>query len=187
MGIVNKTHGKIVSATLATSGNSGYPSGTGVSAIESAAGVYKTVVTLKDYALTMTDNLTKLHGGFQYYTFAEGSIVILGATTDLSIVVSGGLNADADGDCAIGIIVADAGAALTGNDANICPVTTVTCVASAATNTMRNAAAIAPLNGTGTAIPAFLNYAFDNGAYTAAGIVTISGTITMLWSNLGDY
>jgi len=52
---------------------------------------------------------------------------------------------------------------------------------------MRNAAAIAPLDGTGTAIPTFLNYTFDTGAYTASGIVTISGTITMLWSNLGDY
>jgi len=187
MGIGNKTRGKIVGGGLVTSGNAGYPSGTGVSAIEGAAGVHKTVITIKDYALTMTDNGSKLHGGFQYYTFAEGSIVILGATTDLSIVVSGGLNTNADGDCALGTIVADAGAALTGNDANICPKTTVSCASFAATNTMRNAAAIAPLDGTGTAIPTFINYTFDTGAYTSSGIVTISGTITMLWSNLGDY
>ena len=187
MSITEKTRGKVVSGKSQIIDGIGTAPGSGVTSLEGMGDIHTTVVDISGVATTMTDNLTKLYGGELLYTFPEGSICILGATADLGIVVSANLKTGADGDFSLGTITADSGAALTGADASIIPVTTVTCVSFIASPTGRTAATIVPQDGTSAATTVYLNYAWDTGAYTDAGIVTTTGTVTIVWAQLGDY
>lgn len=66
-----------------------------------------TEFTFSSYALTMTDEAgTVLYGGIKMYDFPEGIVGIVHACADLDLTYSGGINADADGDFALGTATA---------------------------------------------------------------------------------
>jgi hypothetical protein len=166
----------------------GVKAGTNVTIKETGNGpIHKTVLTFDAMPVTLTDQAsTVLYGGQKVYDFPDGLISILGCVADLDVAVAGNLNADADGDVGIGTVTASNNATLATTEQNICPTTAIPqLVASAGTSDCQNAAAIAPLDGTGTAVDVFLNYVWDDADHNG-GSMTVTGTITIIWVQLGD-
>lgn len=182
-------------AADAASVGAGAKAGETVSAAEAGDEVlHRTTLTLTSTPVTMVDEPGVIaFGSVKIYDFPKGAIQILGAVVDLNVTKSGnGINADFDGDCALGTTVAtNANNALAGTEADI--------LASFATNQAVNGVAAvegqgcslvaASLNGTATAKDMYLNFLIDDADHnigTTAASLLASGTITIHWINLGD-
>lgn len=151
--------------------------------------VKRTTITLSSYPITMTDEAGVVaYGGSKIYDMPAGNILIFGATADLSILKSGsGINADFDGDFGLGTVTASNNATLSSTEQNIIPTTaTPQAVAGATTAKGINTAAIAPLDGTATAVDIYLNALIDDADQNGGGTLYFTGTITITWMNLGD-
>ncbi len=153
----------------------------------------RTIITLASLPISMTDEAGVVaYGSAKVYDMPAGNILILGAVQDLTVVKSGaGINADFDGDVGLGTTAAGNNNALATTEQNIIPTTpTPQAVAGATTADGINAAAIAPLDGTATAVDVYLNFLIDDGDQDITGggasSLLISGTITITWVNLGD-
>ena len=182
-----KTH----SAAIRTSVDVGAVAGTGVALVENGDGVvHKTVFTLTNVAITMTDaGAAGCHGSQKIYDFPEGNIYIFGATTNLT--TAAGAGGIADGAAVVGSIgtvaVAADNATLTGTEADIIPSTGGTLTAGAGVLKGKSVTATgAVFDGTGTAKDAILNFAVPDADSSASDTLTVGGTITILWANLGD-
>lgn len=159
-----------------------------VAVAERGIGPYKqTIITLTAHPVTLTDEAgVVLYGGTKLYDFPEGLIKISGCVADLTVAVAGGLNADADGDVGIGTVTASNNATLASTEQNICPTTAIPQLSSSAgTADCQNAADIAPLDGTTTPVDLYLNFLWDDADHDG-GTMTVSGTVTVTWTNLGD-
>lgn len=162
--------------------------GTNVSVVEYGNGViHRSVITLDETPVTLTDEAgVVLYGGQKVYDFPEGVIVCLGAVADLSVAVGGDLTATAEGDFGLGTVTASNNNTLATTEQNIIPTTAIAALeSSAGPATGYNVAAIAPLDGTTTPIDAFLNFLWDDADHNG-GTMTVSGTVTIVWSNLGS-
>lgn len=155
--------------------------------------INRTTITFVSRSLSMTDEAGVVaYGGTKIYDFPAGSILILGAVANLTILKSGaGINADFDGDFGVGTVTASNNATLSSTEQNIIPTTaTAQAVAGATTAVGLNAAAIAPLDGTTTAVDMYLNFLIDDADQDITGggasSLLISGTLTLTWINLGD-
>jgi len=189
LAITSKTSGKVVSGKSQIIDGIGAPNGTGVTAIEGMGDVHTTVINFSGTALTGTDN-TIMWFAQKVYDLPAGSILILGATADFSIVGSNGVKTGAEGDWGVGTITCDVAGGLSGNDQNIIPSTSYALSSYAADCTGRNAAVInsgAPFDGTSSAVDIYLNFITDAGDFTTTGTITVTGTLTLCWLNLGDY
>lgn len=133
--------------------------------------------------------------GKKIYDFPAGNILIFGATADLTVgKSSAGVNADWDGDFSLGTVTASNNATLSSTEQNIIPTTPTpqaTGTGNAATTTAKgiNTAAIAPLDGTATAIDLYLNLLVDDADHDVTGTacnLLLTGTVTVTWCNLGD-
>lgn len=179
---------KTFSSDLVTSSGVGAKAGANVTAVENGDGtVHKTVLTLAAQAITLTDEAgVVLYGGLKVYDFPAGVIKIHGATADLTVAVAGNLVADADGDVGLGTITASNNSTLASTEQDILPTTAIPqLVASAGTADAIPTADVAPINGTSTAADAYLNFLWDDADHNG-GTMTASGTVTIIWSNLGD-
>ena len=161
--------------------------GSGVTAVEAGDGngPHRTTIKLTNVTLSLYDQGTTANGGIKFYTLPAGAIALQGATINLTTTTTG----LADGyalDCAIGTISStSADGVLTGNEANIVPAIS----AAFASNSIAHkgfAGATGPHDGTTTAVPLYLNFASASDA-GAARTLTVSGTIVLHWTNLGDY
>lgn len=169
----------------------GEAAGTGVSASESSQAIHKTVITLEDLVIATADADTAgAHGSQKIYDFPEGHILIHGAHFDLDVESTGASDGIADtATYEIGIgsaAVATDNAALTTTEDNIVNGATGDLAGGAASISNVNGSGLA-LDGSATAADAILNVAIaadDHGAN--AGELTINGTVTILWSKLGD-
>lgn len=144
----------------------------------------RTVLTLDDLVLTMTDATTAgNHGGRSIFTFPAGVISMLAAYGDLTITAgAGGIGDTAAAVVAVGTTVtATDNATLTTTEANIIPSTAFT---------LSGGVKNAPLSGTtpamlGThaaAAQAFLNCAVPDAGSSANDTMTVAGTLTFLWA-----
>lgn len=186
-----------VNPAIRTTDGIGAKNGTTVAAAEYGDGiVHKTVLTLTNCAVEMFDEEGVVAwGGTKIYDFPAGAIQILGAVVDMSATVSGnGINADFDGDCALGTTIAtNANNALAGTEADI--------LASFATNQAADSVAAvegqgcsvvaASLNGVATAKDMYLNMLVDDADHDIVNgdnnvYLLCSGTVTVHWINLGD-
>ncbi len=171
---------------------------TGLSVVERGnAGIHKTILTLADVEMVSTDSTTSgAHTSQSLYTFPEGHIVILGAHMVFPLGKIEALNAGGDGyiDAAnLGIGVGSASVVdalgLTTTEENICAEADVdlTTLTSDAIESSINSALV-PLDGSAAAIVAYLNSSTlaDGDHDTAADVLKVSGTITILWSNIGN-
>lgn len=178
----------------------GLKSGATVACVEygNSDGVtHKTVLTLANTPLPIVSVTTGNGvGGVKLYTMPVGWIKFLGATSNLSLSIAAGKQADftdatPEGDLGVGT-VAPANADALGTDAtddNICTAAAFTCSSYADTSIVLPPEADLLVNGTSTAVDVYLN-----GLVDAADIdddvtteVLVSGTITFFWQNLGDY
>lgn len=169
--------------------------GIGVTVTETGDGaVHKTVLTLTDVAVALSDNAgTIAYGGLKLYDWPEGLIAIQGASMDIALTKSSaGVNADWDGDTALGSVTATNDASLATTEQNIIP-TTATPQASSGVTTGDGLStateAVTVLNGTSTAADLYLNYLVDDADHDVTSTpcnLIANGTITIVWSNLGD-
>jgi hypothetical protein len=152
-------------------------------------GIHKTVITITSTSVAITDTggAAGGHGFLETYNFPEGYIKFLGASCDLEITASGGIGATATARFGIGSAQVGVGdATLTGTEQDIINEITKVLVASAGDLEGENGTDLA-LDGTATAIKAYLNFCFADADISTHGVLVVSGTVTLHWINLGDY
>lgn len=165
----------------------GAVAGTGNTVSEQVGLVHKTVITVAN-TVTMTDATTAgCHGSQKIYDFPAGNILILGATTDLSVTAgAGGIGDTASVVASIGsVAVATDNATLTSTEANIVPSTAATLTGGVGAFDGESTGVVV-LDGTATAVDAILNLAVPDAGSSASDTIVVAGTVTLVWVNLGD-
>lgn len=158
--------------------------------------LHKTILIFTASPVVMTNNSgVALYGGIgtgtttAVYTFPRGLIQVLGADCrgTLTLTTAGALATFASVS-ALGTVTSATDATLTGTEANILA-STSSSAAVAKAAVVKNISLIAPaapLDGTVTAIPMFLNFVVANDASNSTGVGTFGGTCTITWSNLSQ-
>ena len=158
--------------------------------VDESGGSIRTVLKLDKLVITMTDATTAgCHGFVKLYDFPACNLLFLGATCDLSITAgTGGIADTAAVVAAIGTAqVATADATLTTTEADLIPSTAATLTGGiGAAKGKTVTAGVAVFDGTATAKDAYLNFAVPDIGSAGNDTLTVSGTITLVWSNLGD-
>ena len=179
-----------IAGTIKTSvGNGAVVSGATV--VEYGDGiVHKSVFTFNK-SITLTDTSgAGTCGSFKFYDLPEGAIEILGVVVDLDgSSASGsthGLNADADGDFAIGTAACNVGA-LASTEADVVASTEIAQFATTMGPIHGQNAAVTYFDGTGTAKDLYLNVIFDDADSSGNDTLLVTGTVTVYWINRGDY
>jgi len=177
---------------------------TGLSVIEKGNGaIHKTVLTLDSVAMASTDGTTPATDGAwgtqDLYTFPQGQIVILGAhqvyPSGKIIATTGGgtgFSSTANIGMGVGSVAAanstEFGLSTTEEDiiAEQAGIDLVAKISDAIESSIN--AALVPLDGSTTAITAKLNFRTlaDGEHGTVADVLTVSGTITIIWTMLND-
>ncbi len=171
---------------------------TGLTVAELGDGaMHKTVLTLTAVAMASADSAANCAQTIQeLYTFPEGHILILSGHAVFGIgnivATTGGgtgYNTAANLGIGVGTVAADAGAGLDGTEEDICTEMDVNLAAKASDAEVSVAqATAAAYDGSTSAIKAILNTSTladgDHGA--TADILTVTGTITIVWTTLGD-
>jgi len=176
----------IAAGTPSTSGN-GVVAGATNTVVESLAGVHKTVITLTDFSM-LVDTAADGFVGTKIYDFPAGLIRLHGAIMDLTLTTVGSdIDADAAVVASVGTVTCADDATLTSTEADIIPSTAYTLVASTK-QAVGLGVTPAVFDGvTSAAVDAFLNIAVPDADRTAtAQAITVTGTITITWTNLGD-
>lgn len=171
---------------------------TGLTVVEKgSAGVHKTILTLVDVTVASVDNgANGAQTNKKLYTFPQGHIVILGGHQVYPIgkiiaTTGGGTGYLDNANLGIGVgsTVPATGVGLATTAENMAAEADVdlSSKASDAAESSVNAAMV-PLDGSTTAVAVYCNTSTladaDHGA--TADELTISGTITILWTNIGD-
>ncbi len=173
----------------------GTAAGTGVVATNyGGQAIQRTVIKLTDAAVTLADEAGVVaYGGLKIFDFPAGLILFLGAVADLALTKSSaGVNDNWDGDVGLGTVTASNNATLASTEQNLIPTTSTPQAASGATtadckSTSTESGAV--LDGTSTAVDAFLNLLVDDADHNVAGTacnLIVNGMITLTWINLGD-
>jgi hypothetical protein len=182
---------QVLSVAPQTSVGVGAKAGTGVTVAEYGVGsLHTTVFTLTNYAMAMTDATTAgSHGTQKLYTFPQGPIQILGSRFNLTTArVGTAIDAAAE-------LVGSLGTAAVGTNNATLSSTEADLIASYA-GTLSSGAGVLKKHGSlvatafdGTATPAeaHLNVAVPDAGSTGNDVLTINGTVTITWANLGDY
>lgn len=178
--------------------SAGAKNGSTVAAAEYFDGtVHKTVLTLTAAPVTVTDEggVGQYGGTAKLYDFPAGNIAFIGTT------VSGTLTMGATGTfidaftavVAVGSATATTGATLVGTEADImqsnavsAATTKVATIAAFSKCTQLTESAITHVNGTATAVDAYLNFVIGDDATHTSGTGTFTGTVTISWINTGD-
>ncbi len=152
--------------------------------------MHKTVLTLTNLSVTMTDATTSgCHGTQKLYDFPAGAITVVGAFMNLTTLAGSGGIADAAalvggaGTAAVGVN----NATLATTEQDILSSTAGTLTAGAGTLKKYASPNTTAYDGTATAIDAILNLAVPDADSSASDTVTVNGTVTLYWINLGDY
>lgn len=166
------------------------PVNASIETVNSSAGMTKTVITLSGLSVTMTDATTAgSHGSVKLYDFPACNLFFLGGTCDLTLTAgAGGITDTAAVVAAIGTAtVGTDNATLTSTEADLIPSTASPLTGGAGVTKGKTVTAGAVVfDGTDTAKDAWLNLAVPDAGSTADDTLTVSGTITLVWSNLGD-
>jgi hypothetical protein len=166
---------------------------TGLEVIDDGWGPFRrTTFKFTNVACALVDEAGVVaYVGKKLYTCPAGNILFLGATSDLAITKSSaGVNADADLLFGVGTATASNNATLTTTEQNLLPSTALTQMSSGATTAkVINTAAIAPLDGTSSALALFVNLLVSDADHDVTGTpcnLILNGTLVVTWLNLGD-
>ena len=177
-------------------GQGGTASGSGVGAAENGtAAIQRTVLTLTNTPVVLADNAgVTAYGSLKVYTFPVGVIFHIGSVSNLALTKSStGVNADWDGDIALGTVAANNGATpLAGTEQDLIPNTATPQAVGGVTtgdadSTTTEAGVV--FDGTGGAKEAYLNVLVDDADHDVTGTpcnLIANGTITITWILLGD-
>lgn len=163
------------------------------------ADLHRTILTLTAAPIAITDDAgVAQYGGTTsaVYTFPQGIICLHGAVVigSLTLGTTGTIINTYTGVMALGSVTATTGATLVSTEATWLQSTVIsTAVAKvAATNAFPVATQVTEsgarwYDGHTTAGPVFLNFAIADDASHTSGTGTWTGTIQLVWTNLGDY
>ncbi len=167
--------------------NLGTKNGTTV-AVEEFGNKYShtTVFTFTACPVTLVKNGTSTGGGGTLiYTMPQGLILPLGGSSNLTVANA----TDKSFLASVGMAAAGTDGTLTSTEISFLPSTAATTSTGAGTCKMKSTVTIptpgAPLDGTGTAVPVYLNACLNADA-TGAEALTFSGTLVLRWEWLGD-
>lgn len=163
--------------------------------IDYAAGYrYTTVLTFTNYAISLTDEAsTVAWGAAKVFTFPKGGIGFGGAVSDVALTISAaGVNADWDGDFALGTATAANDATLSSTEDDLLPTTATPQAAANATTAkgITTTSELAILDGTTTAKEVWFNILVDDADQDVTSTPTnmiLNGTVTVTWDFLGSY
>ena len=165
--------------------------GATVTATEDNSFVNKTVLSLSDTPISVVYGgaTTNAIGSTKIYDFPEGRILVLGAIVDSFLITSfptNTMDAADNGDFSFGTAVPDADGVLNGTAVDFIPATAIDGLS---TTNSAALAASAQFDGTTTAKDLYVNLSIDHGDLTGASTnaLTVDGTVTIHWINLGDY
>lgn len=163
-------------------GEVGAAAGTGVVGAASAGHIVKTVLTLDEAVITI-DSSAVGFGSLKVFDPPAGNVLFLGATADLTVTVVGAeIDADAALIGSIGTVAAADDATLTSTEANIVPSTAFQLALGTKNSKMNSTTPFVALDP-----DVYLNFVCPDADRTdTADDITISGTITLTWLNLGD-
>lgn len=155
------------------------------------AGYVKTVLTFEDKHVALVDAAGVVaRAALKVLDLPAGLVAIAGAVADLQLTKSAaGVNADWDGDFGVGSAAAAADATLSGTEQNIIPTTATPQAVAGATTAKGISTAAVQLDGTGTAVDVYLNLLVDDAdqdVTTTPTDLIINGTLTLVWSLIGD-
>lgn len=179
---------------VAKSGFGSVPQTLGATCVATETGdalVHQTTLTLTDLAITMRD--TEQGGGVKIYDFPAGRIHFVGATGSIAVTttsaIASTLNAGVTCNWGVGSTTqASATVATTEQDIINVAAFTSSATINVAGATATGVGAATVLDGTTTAVDAFLNLAVAGATdIDANATVTVDGTVTITWINLGDY
>jgi len=149
----------------------------------------KTTLTLNGTEIKIVaESQTNAWGSVKIYDFPEGRLLVHGVTVKNIILApqTNKLPLASGGDWALGTVAASTNA-LAGTMVDLCPSTSADPING--TNSSALAAA-AQFDGTTTAKDMYLNFGVDMNDFLAPSTTatnTVSGVITIHWTNLGDY
>ena len=178
----------------ANTGNVGAAAGTGVVAVETGYGDYKTtVLTLTNTPIVLVDNAGVVaHGGLKVYDFPLGLVYVqacvLNAATTLS---AAGVDATWEGDVGVGTVVADTGNTLASTEQNIIPTTEIAAAVASVgiCDCVSTASEHVIFDGTGGAIDVYINMLVDDANHDVTSTPTniiLNGTMRLNWIYMGD-
>ena len=164
---------------------------TNMTATETGDGaVHRTLFTFSAHSVTMTDaGAAGNHGSVPIYTFPAGFINIHGAFCNVATLAgAGGIADTAQVVLSVGsVVVATDNATLTGTEADIIASFAGTLSSGAGVFTEDGAAIAANFDGHTTSEAIFLNIAVPDAGSTASDTLALTGTCSIVWSNLGDF
>lgn len=174
--------------------NIGAAAGTGVVAVETGFGNFKTTtLTFTDTPVVLADEAGIVaYGGLKVYDMPQGYIYMQAAVADLAITKSSaGVNADWDGDIGVGTVTASNNNTLAATEQNIIPTTaTPQAVAGATTgDAVSTATEHAILDGTSAAVDVYVNLLVDDADHdvtTTPCNLILNGTLRLAWIFMGD-
>lgn len=163
----------------------------GLTATHRMGKVYNTVIAIPaGTTITITDaDAAGAHGSRKIVDFSQGAVRFLGATCDIAITAAAGISATGAVVCGIGTSAAGTdNATLAGAEQNVIPTTSVTLTASAGAfkGESTGTEGATTIDGTATAVDLFLNMVVSATDATANSTLTVSGTVTLHWVDLGD-
>lgn len=173
--------------------------GRGVAPAASTVGVVEAEPETNEFVFTLTNAIVPLtdeagvvaYGGLKFADLPAGAWHVHAAFVNLAITKSSaGVNADWDGDFAIGTVTASNNATLSGTEANVVPSTATPQAAAGATTAKGLSTAGLMLDGTGTPVDLFLNMLVDDADHDVGGTacnLIANGTIKLVATYLGDY
>ena len=187
----------ISGACFAQADSTGTASGDGVVASERGIIIHRTTLTLTDVAVTLVDNAgTTAYGSLKVYDMPAGAIKVLGVTASLNTAATTlGVDVDAAGDFGLGTVAANNTATpLATTEQNLIANTALTFAdvdnLGAEDTTAYTSLIAAAFDGTSTAMDVYVNFLIDDADHdvtTTPCDLTLNGTITFTWVNLGDY
>lgn len=197
-GVTTVTGGIATPTAGTTTVGVGAKNGSTVSVAEYGDGIWhKTVLTCTATPVTITDDagVAQYGGTGKLYDFPEGLILTQGAviTGSITLGTTGTIINTWGGGIALGTATATTGATLTGTEANIMPEVNVAAATAkvAAVPAVSVATALTEsgarwLDGTTTPVDLYLNLVVDDDVTHTSGTGTFTGTVTVLWANIGD-
>jgi len=183
-----------ITGDVTTDNNVGTVAGTGVTVAEYGTGEFhKTVFTFTNAAVALADEAGVVaYGGLKIYDFPEGYLYTIGASSDIALTKSStGVNADWDGDFGVGTVTASNNATLATTEQNVIPTTATPQAAAGVTTSdgVSTATEHAILDGSTTAVDLYVNFLVDDADHdvtTTACNLIMNGTLTILWTSMGD-
>jgi len=191
------TEGNYVLSGTTLLGNSkknasvGTVSGTGVTVnIKQAGNIATLEFTLSSVAITHTDAAgSGSSGSIKIFDFAQGGILSLGCRTNLTLTSDTTMDVAGDmaGVFALGSAAANAGdGALTGTEVDFAATKSFTLSSNTLAVGTNLTGVGTAVDGTSTAVDLYLNESGSAATSDANGVLTVSGTITLVVALLGD-